>query len=50
MSSEELEYLLGKIDVFIENNIKIRKGNSYVKQQKSSNKGKKIFSNKLNER
>ena len=43
------EYLEGKIEVDIENQIKLltklNKGDNYVKQQKSSNRRKKIFSN-----
>ena len=43
------EYLEGKIEVDIENQIKLltklNKGDNYVKQQKGSNKRKKIFSN-----
>ena len=43
------EYLEGKIEVNIENQIKLltklNKGDNYVKQQKSSNRRKKIFSN-----
>ena len=46
------EYLEGKIEVDIENQIKIQtklnKGDRYVRQQKSINKRKKIFSNESN--
>ena len=48
MTNIELaDYLLDKIDVIIENNIKLNKGGRNVKQQKSSNKKKKVFSNEL---
>ena len=45
MNDLELYYIEQQIDVFIENNIKLNKGDKYVKQQKGSNKRKKIFSN-----
>ena len=48
MTNEELtDYLLDKIDVIIENNIKLNKGDKHVNKQKITNKRKKIFSNKL---
>ena len=47
MTNEELFYILEQVDVFIENNIKLNKGDKYDKQQKSSNKKKKVFSNEL---
>ena len=48
MTNIELtDYLLDKIDVIIENNIKLNKGDKHVKQQKGSNKKKKVFSNEL---
>ena len=46
------EYLEGKIEIDIENQIKLltklNKGDNYVKQQKISNRRKKIFSNESN--
>ena len=44
MNDLELYYIEQQIDVFIENNIKLNKGDKYVKQYKGSNKRKKIFS------
>jgi len=51
MSNEEMMYYLDKIDVMIENDIKLNKGKGrHVKQQKNKGRRKKIFSNELNER
>ena len=40
MTNEELFYILEQVDVFIENNIKLNKGDKHVKQQKSNNRQK----------